>query len=67
MLNLEDDDRIAPKTKIPELFNFIDKNEKEFINDLRDAVSIPSISTDPTHFKDVLKMVMFVLCSKIEK
>ncbi|XP_008209072.1 cytosolic non-specific dipeptidase-like isoform X1 [Nasonia vitripennis] len=59
MLNLEDDDRIAPKTKIPELFNLIDKNKKALLDDLRDAVSIPSVSTDPTHFSDVLKMLNF--------
>lgn len=60
MLDFGDDDRISPKIKIPELFSLVDKNKKTIIDDLRDAVSIPSVSNDPTHFNDVLKMVTFL-------
>ena len=52
-----DDDRVSPKIKIPVLFSSIGENKKNFINDLKEAVSIPSISKAPEHADDILKMV----------
>uniref|UniRef100_A0A914ZHT1 Peptidase M20 dimerisation domain-containing protein n=2 Tax=Parascaris univalens TaxID=6257 RepID=A0A914ZHT1_PARUN len=36
---------------------YIDANKGKFIERLRDAVAIPSVSADPTHRKDVVKMI----------
>ena len=46
-----------PKSKLPELFQLVDKHAEKFTNNLKEAVSIPSRSADSNHRKDVLKMV----------
>ncbi|KAI9300675.1 hypothetical protein BJ944DRAFT_243983 [Cunninghamella echinulata] len=39
----------------------IDKNEKQFIERLRKAVAIPSVSGDPSYRKDVFRMAEFLI------
>ncbi|KHN82592.1 Cytosolic non-specific dipeptidase [Toxocara canis] len=36
---------------------YVDANKKQFIERLREAVAIPSVSGDPAHRKDVVKMI----------
>lgn len=60
-MDAEEDERIVPKTKTPELFNLVDENKKIIIDDLKEAVSIPSISNTPEHSEDVLKMVTIIM------
>lgn len=52
-----DDDREIPKAKIPELFKLVDQNKEKLIDSLKGPVSIPSVSNDPDHSGDILKMV----------
>jgi hypothetical protein len=60
-MEYEDDERILSTTKLPELFSKVDENQTIFLDLLKDAVSIPSISNDPDHFEDILKMVMIFM------
>ncbi|KAJ8682028.1 hypothetical protein QAD02_017820 [Eretmocerus hayati] len=66
-MNYEDDDeREAPKAQLPELFKLVDEKKKDFIQSLRESVSISSIADDPCHIDDIMKMLK--LCAmKLEK
>ncbi|XP_058791314.1 cytosolic non-specific dipeptidase-like [Phymastichus coffea] len=58
-MDLDEEERISPKTKLPELFKLVDKNQKKFIEILKEAVSIASISNCVAHREDVIKMLKF--------
>jgi Cys-Gly metallodipeptidase DUG1 len=42
--------------KLESLFTHIDKKQQSFVDRLREAVGIPSISSSVEHRKDVVKM-----------
>ncbi|XKL60005.1 hypothetical protein PGB90_001021 [Kerria lacca] len=43
------------------LFDYIEENKNKFINKLKIAVSIPSVSCDQAHRKDVIKMMTWMM------
>lgn len=45
------------KYKTLNIFRYIDSNKEKFIKNLRDAVSIPSVSGQPERRDDVITMV----------
>lgn len=52
-----DEERQIFRSKIPELFKLVDQNKEKLIDSLKEPVSIPSVSNDPDHSEDILKMV----------
>ena len=46
------------KVKLPELFKMIDEKRCDLIKLLKAAVAIPSVSHEPEHLPDIVKMVM---------
>lgn len=50
-------DRMVLKSKTYNIFRYIDSNKEKFIKNLRDAVSIPSVSGQPERRDDVITMV----------
>lgn len=50
-------DEVPAKLKLPDLFKFVDQEKCNLIKLLKAAVAIPSMSHDPKHFSDIVKMV----------
>lgn len=48
-------------TDIEKFMAEVDKNERHFIERLRQAIAIPSVSGDPAHRKDVFNMAEFLV------
>lgn len=49
------------------LFSSIDEHQNDFIATLKEAVSIPSVSSEPNHRQDCVDMVMWTKEVKITK